>query len=257
MNYDDGYITKGLVSVIVPVLELNRPWTLKHRLSLPRSLPDLLSDLQKNAGVPCEVIVVCNSREKHVRNYLLENPIITKFCLNSVNVGVSRSWNMGAMLAEGEFLCFINDDVELKEGVIRSLRDVITADPSIGEVGPQGGKFVGYTPGPRVGLEQLEDADEISGFLFMVRRNVYDIVGGFDVRFTPASYEEIDFSYRVRLNGFRCVVVPKLAVKHHNQGGVSVQNKMVHYLNKRITRGDLNRRNIEIFKKKWFGKEPA
>ena len=250
MSGDVGYISRGLTSVIIPVLDRRRHWNYRYRLVRPRGFEQLLDDLGRATCRPLEVIIVCNG-SAGLHPLIAGHPRVDKYCLNSVNAGVSRAWNMGAMLAEGEFLCFINDDVELAADSLERLRAVLESDGSIGEIGPCGGRFIDGEAGERLGQERLEDADEISGFLFMARREVFDRVGGFDVRFTPAGFEEIDFSFKVREAGWRCVVMPGIDARHHNQSGVSVIDAPIHYLNHVATRGELHERNKRIFLDKW------
>jgi GT2 family glycosyltransferase len=246
-----GYIVPGVISVIVPVLEIRRPWTLRHGTSKARSVGNLLADLRHMPRSEVEVIVVFNRQGRDVLEFIQSHTRIDKYCVNSTNVGVSRAWNMGAMLAEGEYLCFSNDDVELGPHALSIMQTVMAADASIGEVGPAGGRFLGGVGGPRVGMEQMEDADEISGFLFMTKRAVFDLVGGFDVRFTPAGYEEIDFSFKIRRNALRCCVIPGLEVKHHNQNGVSLTNHPIRFFSTETSRLFLHERNRRVFCEKW------
>jgi GT2 family glycosyltransferase len=176
---------------------------------------------------------------------------VQKFCINSVNVGVPRAWNMGAMMAEGEFLCFANDDVEIGAGGLEPLVEALRADPRAGEAGPKGGLWDAAGSGPRVGLEVTEEAEEISGFFFVLKRPVFDEVGGFDVNYTPAWFEEIDMSFRVRSRGYRCLVVPQANVRHHPHYGVSSNRDPIDFFHRRISAEELYTRNREYFERRW------
>jgi len=258
---------KNLVSIIIPVLHFSkplnfkhlvgkRPKTISHLLSKPRGIRDLIKDIVDSVTLNYEIIVVCNSeKNEKLVNFIRSNRYIQKYCINSVNVGVSRSWNMGAMMAEGEYLCYINDDVEIGKGCLESLFKVLKENDDVGQVGPKGGKWEGNQSGPRVGLEKIEGADEISGFLFMMKREVFDLVNGFDVAYTPAGCEEIDMSFKIRNKGYKCLVVPHLHAIHHSYRGVSSLNTDIHYLNKVINTKELDKRNKKIFLSKWGNKE--
>jgi len=240
--------------MIVPVLQLHRDWNWRYRLRKPYNLPDLLEDM-KSVTIPHETIVVCNSLEKKLMKYIASSSLIDKYCFNSVNVGVARAWNMGAMLAEGEYLCFSNDDVELGKGALEKLVEVLASREDIGQVGPSGGKYRGAFSQEKVGLDATEEADEISGFFFVLRRKVYDLAGGFDVAFTPGGYEETDMSFKIGLLGYKCLVVPHLNIIHHNESGVSnLLNKHIKYFKQGISVKNLNIKNIALFQKKWFGR---
>lgn len=244
-----------LVSVIIPVLEIKRARRLRYLLARRRGIAELLDDLEHSAGVALEIIVICNSSEQELVEFVTNDSRINKYCLNSVNVGVARSWNMGAMMAEGEFLCFLNDDAALHSNSIQELAMVINSSEDIGIVGVDGGAFFAAGPGQKASQKYVEDVDRIEGWFFMVKRKVFDQVGGFDVCYTPASYEETDFSFLVREAGYRCVVKPGAGAEHHGQSGVSSRKTVIRYLNKEIDTVVLNRRNKKIFFDKWISRK--
>jgi GT2 family glycosyltransferase len=212
---------------------------------------DAIEDIKKRVYCHYEIIVVCNSfKDKKLVDYLVNSKDIAKYCLNSVNVGVPRSWNMGAEMAQGEYLCFINDDVEIGEGDIEKMVANLQQE-YVGEVGPNGGLWFRQESGERKGLTKIEEADEVSGWLFMVKRKVFDKVGGFDIAYTPALCEEIDFSFAIRNAGYKCLVVPGLKAKHHHISGASSTNRPLKALDIEIGRDELTARNKAYFEKKW------
>lgn len=253
MTPRDRYVhwSEGLVSIIIPVLELKRRRRLRHPLAARRNVGDLLGDLEASVGVEIEVIVVCNSRERELVELVTGHERVDRYCLNSVNAGVARSWNIGAMLAEGEFLCFINDDVELSPGSVAGLKKAMDDDASVGQAGPRGALWPGVEPGPYVGEETAEKADAISGYCFMTRRSIFDQVGGFDVSFTPAGCEEIDYSFAVNAVGYDCLVVPGLGIEHHGALGVSSRDGRIGFLGHEVITSQLAGRNMDILKRKW------
>jgi GT2 family glycosyltransferase len=249
-----GTGTEPQISVIIPVLELKRSRNrdARHLMFGRYSIQEVLHDLDQNVYFPIEVIVVCNGSAKELRQVVQEHPRIDKYILNSTNVGVSRGWNMGAMMAEGEVLCFLNDDVSVGPGVLESLYKALKSDASIGEVGPKGALWRGADHESYVNSPTLEDADVISGFMFMLHADLFLTIGGADVRYTPAGFEEIDLSFAIRQRGLRCVVVPGLDVKHYGvHHGVSASTVPIHYFDKSIDPRDLHKRNRDYFVRKW------
>jgi GT2 family glycosyltransferase len=239
------------VSFIIPVLHLKRPKN-KARFFMPRyTLNEVLRDLTENVSLSKEIIVVCNGADAELRRFVEGDRRIDKFCLNKVNVGVARAWNMGAQLAEAEALCFVNDDVQVGKGSMEALYETLMQWSGIGEVGPRGAKWRNGQHVAMVGEERMEEADAIAGFLFMMREPLFRQIGGFDVRYTPAGFEEVDMSYEIRRRGFKCLVVPKLPVNHHHHHGVSAYRGRVDYLNKSITTDELHERNRAYFLSKW------
>ena len=134
------------VSFIIPVLFLQRPLN-KKRFFMPRStLQDILADIENNVTNEYEVIVICNSIDPELIDYVSTHKSITKYVLNSVNPGVSRSWNIGAEMAEGEYLCYTSDDVRIGAGAIEALCGVLDLEPEVAEVGPKGDLYTNGRP---------------------------------------------------------------------------------------------------------------
>jgi GT2 family glycosyltransferase len=241
------------VSVIIPTLHLVRPRNPDPKNFLfPRyTLKQVLDDLQNNVALAIEVVIVCNGADPALIDLVKTHPRVDKYCLNSVNVGVSRAWNMGAMMAEGDALCFLNDDVAVGAGVIEALYRVLKSDETIGEVGPKGNTMKGADHDRFIGQTEPEDGDMISGFCFMVRSSTFHEIGGVDIAYTPAGYEDSDFSFRIRQQGLRCHVVPGLDIKHYLRHGVSAKRTNIEYLGKSIKTDALHERNKAYFMRKW------
>jgi GT2 family glycosyltransferase len=241
------------VSVIIPSLHLTRPRNPNPKNFLfPRyTLQQVLADLKASVMLPIEVIVVCNGTDPALIEVVKTHEAVDKYCINSVNVGVSRAWNMGAMMAEGVALCFLNDDVEVGPGAIESLYEALMGDETIGQVGPQGNTLNGANHARFIGQTVPEDGDMVSGFCFMVRALTFHELGGFDIAYTPASYEDTDFSLAIRRRGLRCRVIPNLKFKHYLRHGVSAKSGEISYLNKTISIPELTQRNRAYFLQKW------
>jgi len=215
------------------------------------TIHEVLRDLRQNVKLPFEVIVICNGDDPELIEFVRAHDGIDKFCINSVNAGVARSWNMGAQMAEGAALCFLNDDVAVGAGAIEALYETLVSASDIGQVGPTGARWKGAEHDYFVGEEQMENADAIAGYCFMVRADLYRNLGGFDVTYSPAGFEEIDMSFAIRKAGFRCVVVPKLAFHHYHHHGVSAYRSEIRYLSNVIDTTTLHERNKAYFKAKW------
>lgn len=248
-------IAEQKISIIVPVLHLSRPIN-KKRFFMPRqTIVDLLKEIRANVSAPHEMVVVCNGVDTELCEFIRSSPDIARYCLNSVNVGVARAWNMGAQLAEGDVLCYLNDDVSIEAGSLERLAETLRADPTIGQIGPAGSFWRDCQHHSFAELKKPGNVDVVSGFCFMLRATTFHQLGGFDVNYTPAGYEEIDLSYRIRKAGLRCVVDPGVAIKHFHHHGVSAQRTEISYFDKVIDTETLHHRNGTYFRKKWGGVE--
>jgi GT2 family glycosyltransferase len=65
--------------------------------------------------------------------------------------------------------------------------------------------------------ERFEEVFGACGAAFMIRREVFEALSGFDEDFFLV-FEDVDLSYRVRLAGHRCLYVPTARVRHTVSG---------------------------------------
>ena len=240
-----------MISVIIPTRGLKRKKNLRSFHKKVTSLPDLIKSLKINLKMKYEVIVVINDNADEVKSFLQENKI-EKYCINSLNVGVSRAWNIGRELAEGDYLFYLNDDVTIGEDSVEKLVEYLQVNKDTGMIGPKGAKWQNGKHHKFVGELSIEEADAISGFSFMTPSHIFDKVGGFDINYTPAGYEEIDYAFKVRSKGFKCIVMPSLNIYTEPAHGISAQNTTIKYLTSSINTLDLNERNKKYFMKKWI-----
>src|SRR5262249_1261130 len=61
----------------------------------------------------------------------------------------------------------------------------------------------------------VRDVDYCSGASIMVRRDLFNLLGGFDEKFAPAYYEDTDLAFRIRQEGLRVVYQPRSVIIHH------------------------------------------
>ncbi|MDI2099395.1 glycosyltransferase family 2 protein [Ruicaihuangia caeni] len=154
-----------------------------------------------------------------------------------------------------EWMLISNPDVLLEPGAIDALVEVGDTDPSIGAVGPailnEDGTiypsarripslrngvghalFVNVWPGNRWSRAYLDapdadsaqrDAGWLSGACVLVRRSVFDSIGGFDDGYFMY-FEDVDLGYRIGKAGYRNVYAPQARVLHtgaHSTSGES------------------------------------
>ena len=67
--------------------------------------------------------------------------------------------------------------------------------------------------------------DYISGAAIMIRRSLWEEIGGFDERYAPAYCEDSDLAFEVRKHGYRVVYQPKSVITHFEgvSNGTDVQ----------------------------------
>ena len=204
-----SHFTKKL-SIIVPSRQFKRDKNLKHFYRPVSSLPDLITSIRHWVKTENEIVIVVNGEKDKKLLDFVHQENIDKYCINNLNVGVSRAWNLGRQLSEGEFLLFVSDDVTLGENAVEEMLKVLINEPEVGMVGCRGAMWKNLQFTEHVSTTEPAYCDVILGFCFLVRAKDFDQVGGIDLNFTPAGMEEIDFCYSLRKHGFKMKVVPNL-----------------------------------------------
>ncbi|MDH3319474.1 MAG: hypothetical protein OEO84_07255 [Betaproteobacteria bacterium] len=233
-------------SFVIPVLDFSR-----HS---PFNIFSLLSDLH---GVPGEVICIFNSAE--VFKALKDHPRIDKFCFNSLNAGVSRSWNIGINLAEGRSVFILNADLHIWPAAIDQMERYLLELPDAAIVGPQGTKvdyrnleiLTYYQKGQ---FHEPIRSDDISGFCFAIHRERFLGHGlAFDVRYSPCFMEEWDMGMQIRKAGLACYSVPVVDFEHHWGISAARTDVKINYFGREVSRDEVLEENRKKFLAKWFG----
>ncbi len=230
-------------SFIIPILDYS-----PHS---PYNIRTLLNDLENIDG---EVICIFNN--KKIYNELRRHPRIDKYCYNSLNAGVSRSWNVGINLSEGKTLFLLNSDVHILHSAIEQLESYLFSLDKAVMVGPQGA---------HIDFRTLRDqryfrkgtflkpvrVHAVSGFLFAIHHARFlKHCLMFDVQFSPCFFEEWDMGLQITLAGLACYAVPVEDFKH-NWGASQDTNLSVNYFGREMTRSDILTKGRERFKAKW------
>ncbi len=167
--------------------------------------------------------------------------------------------------ARGKYLVFLNNDTQVQKGWLEALVNLMEEDQVIGLAGSKfiyptglvqeaGGivwkdaSVLQFGNNRQPGEEELNirrEADYISGASIMIRKELWDEIGGFDERFVPAYYEDVDLAFQVRERGYKVVYQPESEVVHFEgvtEGGTQEEDERK---KKQIER------NREKFAAKW------
>ena len=157
------------------------------------------------------------------------------------NRGFAGGNNAGVREARGEWLAFLNNDTVADtdwlarlwsaaaarpEFALITSRLVFLDDPSrIDSAGDgylrAGGAFKHGHGQPAARFANSREVFGACGGAFMIRREVFEGLGGFDDRFFMI-YEDVDLSYRARLNGHRVWYAADAVVRHAGSGSIGV-----------------------------------
>lgn len=184
----------------------------------PHSPFNILTLLQSLEGTAGEVICVFNSRD--VFDRLQGHPRIDRFCYNSQNIGVGRSWNAGINLCSSD-ICFVfNADLMITPGAIEETERYLSLLGDAVIVGPQGSviDFQNFRVNRIVSARNLAfpvEVDEVAGYCFCIRLPAFRHAGlSFDVRYSPCFFEEWDIAMQARVHGLKCYAVPVTGFSH-------------------------------------------
>ncbi len=222
---------------------------------------DCLDALRRPGGCPpgTELVVVANGTPPDQLDSLVAHDDVV-LVVNEVNLGFGAGCNQAASVARAPLLVFLNDDSTVEEGCIDALVRTASADPEIGAVGArilavdgtlqEAGSVLwrdgsaahvgeGLPPGSDAYLEP-RDVDYASANGLLVTRRAWDIVGGFDERFSPAYFEDVDLCLALAAHGFRTRYEPRARVIHRGSQSTSS-----------VYRGFLLARNQRRLVEKW------
>jgi GT2 family glycosyltransferase len=237
------------VSIIVLVLDrIDR---------LQRCLESITANA--SGGPVAEVIVLANGTPSSALDPLLSRDDIV-LVQSAVNHGFGGGCNWAARFASGDRLVFVNDDATVTRGWLAALDRALNDDGRIGVAGArvlladgrlqEAGDVVwrdGGTSHLGRGLAADEaallgrrDVDYVSFCAAMVRRDAWDDIGGFDERYFPAYYEDVDLCMSARARGWRVVCEPASVVVHEEGGSTAPPLRQF-----------LSQRNQELFVDKW------
>jgi GT2 family glycosyltransferase len=192
-------------------------------------------------GVGIEVVVVDNgSGDETIKLAEYVDGIV--FHRVSPNIGFPGACNLGASLASGTYLVFLNNDVEFEPDVFVRLHEAVQADKAqvacfgamilqldgtiqdlgsgIWLDGVVHGFFRNEQP-RRFAYAYPRDVDYVAGCFFCIATDEFKAHGGFDERYSPGYYEESDLALRLQRAGRRSRVYPDIRIYHLEFGAFS------------------------------------
>lgn len=160
------------------------------------------------------------------------------------NEGFSKAVNKGISLAKGQYIFLLNNDTEIKFNCLQILNNFLDENQSVSFCATKmlylyerniidnaGDILTIYGIAHKRGNKEIDrgqyDSNQnifgaCAGAAFY-RRSIFQQVGNFDEDFF-AYLEDVDFSFRANLLGYKCVYVPE-AIVYHVGGGTSKKIK--------------------------------
>ncbi|WP_321330281.1 glycosyltransferase [uncultured Ilyobacter sp.] len=191
------------------------------------------SIIENTKDVEYEVILVDDVSTDKTKDIgdVVKNLRIIK---NETNQGFLRNCNNAAKQAKGKYIFYLNNDTVVTKGWLSSLVELIESEKKIGMVGSKliypdgtlqeaGGIFwkdgsawnYGRNDDPsKPEYNYVREVDYISGAAIMIKKSLWNEIGGFDERYLPAYCEDADLAFEVRRRGYKVVYQPKSVIVH-------------------------------------------
>ena len=225
----------------------------------------LRSLLRELNGDDTEIIVVNNGSTDETREVLSHFAGLVRVVDNETNRGFVDACNQGASLARGRYLVFLNNDTVVLPGWLDALVETAERDAGAGAVGslflyPDGriqeagailwsnGEAFHYGWGRSPEDRRFTFAREVdycSGASLLIRRELFERLGGFDRRYAPAYYEDADLCMGVRSLGYKVVYQPLSRLIHY-EGATAGRDTRTGFKHYQVV-------NREKFYEKWRG----
>ncbi|WP_157767422.1 glycosyltransferase family 2 protein [Actinosynnema pretiosum] len=217
-----------------------------------------LDVLAEHTPEPYEVVVVDSASPDGSGEWLERNLTGATVVRMTENLGFGAGCNLGVQHARTEFVCFLNADVEVTEGWLAPLLELLDRTPAAAAAAPlmvfpdgrlqEAGSLLGGDAFSRGWGDGWEDGAELyprvvdyaSAACLVVRRRAFHDVGGFSSEYHIAYYEDTDLQFGLRDRGWQVWVQPSSHVVHVRHGTSSTATA------ERLS--DLNR---EVFRRRW------
>lgn len=186
---------------------------------------------------PFGVRIASNGATDEVRTFLRDEVTGVTVVDLAANVGFGAGCNAGATGSTAEHLVFLNDDTVVSPDWLAALvgaaaNHTAGAFASVllnenGTVQEAGSRILGngdplpcargLAPQQARALGLLADRtiDYGSAAALLVRRELFERIGGFDLTFKPAYYEDVDLCFRIAAVGSTVELAPSAFVTHY------------------------------------------
>ena len=202
------------ISLVIP--SLNESWLRRTVENIDATLP-----------ARSEIIVVDDGSTDGSTDFLIGASGRMRM-IHADRVGVARARNLGARASRGKNIVFADAHLRVEPGWCELVIDLL-AKPSVGAVSTavtdmyQTDRLgVGlHLTGPDLAVEWLspESAEPyevplLSGCFWAMRRDVFELTGGFDDGMIRWGCEDTELSIRLWLQGYEVLVSPETEIRH-------------------------------------------
>jgi GT2 family glycosyltransferase len=205
------------------------------------------------------IVVVDNASRRPLAPVMADCPAYEVIRLDTHH-GFGAACNLGARRWPGDLFLFLNNDVFLLGDCMTGMVRAFETNPDVGICGsrllfpdgtiqhagvlmsgpPTGPYHVGRKRAPEAVSDARERFQAVTGACMMVRRDVFDELGGFDPFFEGFGYEDVDLCLRAGQRGYgvHCVQT----------------SRSLHFESMTPGRVEFASPSLELFFKRWDGR---
>jgi N-acetylglucosaminyl-diphospho-decaprenol L-rhamnosyltransferase len=235
----------------------------------------------------CEIVVVDNASHddtvQRVEEFVAWHPV--HLVANPKNLGFAAAVNQGVRDSTGDVLLLLNPDAIAEPGAVKALLQCLSATSAVAAGGAllkkDGVPARGFTFRRLPTLADLlceamlvnriwprnpinrsyrcldadysrqQEVEQPAGACLAFTRAAWDSVAGFDERFFPVWFEDVDFSKRLLDNGGKIMYCPEARFRHsgaHSVGQLSFRDKQVFWYSNmmRYARKHFSKRQVKL-----------
>lgn len=255
-DHNVSLVPKAEPAVSVLILNYNKPYL---------TFLAVKALLTAKTKIKFEIIVLDNGSTPENATILASMDLPVRLIRLEENRFFGEGNNIAAEIARGERILFLNNDVLISDFTLDNLFSAFAYSPEVGACGPaftypdgtiqEVGAFLAkdgsvYQRGKGAKefdfcqLPKLSEVDYVSAACLMVDRRKFLQMGGFDLRYDPAYYEDSDFCLRLIDQGQKTILACDSQVIHiENATTASIENKALS--------ADLTERHRQIFLSRW------
>ncbi|WNR46268.1 glycosyltransferase family 2 protein [Paenibacillus roseipurpureus] len=209
--------------------------------------------------IQIQFVFVDNGSTDGTVEYLRSVPSSKLIC-NQVNRGFAAGNNQGLAVADGEYICLLNNDTVVTKGWLTRLLSCLEQNPAIAIVGPRSNNVAWAQLVYNVPYKSMSEMEafaanwsqlnrdqgffphKLIGHCMLFHKDLITKIGGLDERFFPGNYEDDDFCLRARVSGQILWVANDVYVHHY--GGSTFKSNQTNYSASAFA-------NAERFSRKW------
>ncbi|MHC1685118.1 MAG: glycosyltransferase family 2 protein [Clostridiaceae bacterium] len=179
-----------------------------------------------------EIVVVDNGSTDGTREWLVLQKDL-KVILPTENTGFPKGCNLGIKAAEKENdILLLNNDIVVTPNWLDILTTALYSNENIGAVGPTTNyawncqsipinynsteEMIGFSQKVNISdKSKWEEKIKLIGFCLLVKREVLNIIGLLDERFSPGNFEDDDLCMRILEAGYKMLLCRDCFIHHY------------------------------------------